>query len=143
MEPEELTLDLPLPPTMNQMVALAKQRTRKPWKGGWLKRAAPIVYDNAMHEYQLNCSVELRMAGIQAPREPWKRWALLSAHFRTHSTRDWTELAAGLKWVIDMLVSQGFLLGDSPREMERPKEWPTQEINRKDMGVRLTIKRIA
>ncbi|MBW3631057.1 MAG: hypothetical protein KY464_17430 [Gemmatimonadetes bacterium] len=138
-----IRLELPEPPSLNQMIELAKKRTRRTRGGGFMKRSLPIVYDQHLEAYELQCTAAIREAGVRAPSEPWARWRLVSMHFRLHSTRDWLELAAGAKWAVDFLVRAGFVLQDSPREMERPESWPTQEISRKDRGVVLVIERVA
>jgi hypothetical protein len=136
---DSITLVLPEPPSLNEMIQLAKRRTRRSRTGGWMKRALPVVYDQRLEEYETRCSAAARSAGARPPASPWPRWRLVSMHFRLHNRRDWLELAAGAKWCIDFLVREGYVAGDSPREMERPAAWPTQEIARKDRGVIITI----
>lgn len=133
-----LTLDLPLSPSLNEMLALAKKRTRRSRTGGWMKRSLPVVYDQHLEVYELEAMAALRMQGIVPPVTPWPRWRLVSAAFRVHNERDWTELLASLKWPVDVLVRQRFVLDDSPREMEPPPT-PTQVIDRKRLGVTLVI----
>lgn len=141
--PERLTLHLPEPPSINQMLVLAGKRSRRTRGGGWTKKAVPmIVYDQHHEAYELRCEVAVREAGIQRPDLPWHLWRLVELHFRLHTARDWLELAASAKWAVDYLVNAGFVLDDSPREMERPTSWPTQEIARKDRGLRITIERV-
>lgn len=140
---ERITLELPEPPSFNQMIDLAKKRTRRSRTGGFMKRSLPIVYDQHLEAYEIRCTAAIREAKIRPPRDPWPRWRLVSMHFRIWNARDWMELAAGAKWAIDFLVRQGFVADDSPREMERPDSWPTQEIARKDRGVVLVIERAA
>lgn len=138
-----VTLYLPEPPTMNTMLDYAKRRTKRTHAGGWLKgRALPIVYDHKLKDYELLCEQVVRMARTPKPEVPWAKWRLLELHFRLHAARDWLELAAGAKWVVDYLVSAGFIAGDSPREMERPEAWPTQEITRRNRGVTITIEEV-
>ena len=67
--PTRLSFSFPEPPSMNQMLALAKKRTRKGRDGGWMKRSMPIVYDNARHSYQLDCLRETRAKGGNRERE--------------------------------------------------------------------------
>lgn len=133
-----LTLDLPLPPSLNEMLALAKKRTRRSRTGGWMRRSLPVVYDQHLEEYEDACVVAMRGQGIVPPATPWPRWRLVSADFRVHNVRDWTELLASLKWPIDVLVRQRYVAGDSPREMQRPPS-PDQGIDRRRPGVTLTI----
>lgn len=141
--PTRLSFSFPEPPSMNQMLALAKKRTRKGRDGGWMKRSMPIVYDNARHSYQLDCLRETRAKGVRPPKQPWKYWAIVSVSFRLHSLRDPIELAAGLKWAIDFLVKEGYVADDSPRELHAPKNWPLQSISRQDRGVDIVIKRMS
>jgi hypothetical protein len=140
--PERLTLQLPEPPSFNRMIEFAKKRTRRARNGGWMKRSLPVVYDQELENYVTLCLAAVRQAGIRPPRLPWHLWRLEEMHFRLHNERDWLELAAGAKWAVDVLVHGGFVLDDSPREMERPTNWPTQEIARKDRGLRITIERV-
>lgn len=131
-------MDLPLPPSLNEMIALAKKRTRRARTGGWMRRSLPVVYDQHLEAYEIEALAALRQQGITPPATPWPRWRLVSAAFRVHNERDWTELLASLKWPVDVLVRLGFVLDDSPREMEPPPT-PTQAIDRKRLGVTLTI----
>lgn len=133
-----LTLELPLSPSLNEMIHLAKQRTRRSRTGGWMKRSLPVVYDQHLEVYELEAMAALRQQGIFPPATPWPRWRIVSAEFRVHNARDWTELLASLKWPVDVLVRQRFVLDDSPREMEPPPT-PTQAIDRKRLGVTLVI----
>ena len=135
-------LVLPEPPSFNAMIELAKKRTRRTRSGGFMKRSLPVVYDQALEAYEVLCTAAIRTAGIRPPVEPWPRWRLASIHFRLHSERDWLELAAGAKWAVDFLVRSGFVRGDSPREMERPQVWPTQEIDRQHRGVEIVIEAV-
>ena len=138
-----LTFDLPLPPSLNEMLDLAKKRTKRTRTGGWIKgRAKPIVYDQHLEAYEDRMVVALRLQGIRPPASPWPRWQLVRAAFRLHNLRDWIELEASLKWPIDVLVRQRFVLDDSPREMAPPPT-PTQVIDRRNLGVTLTIESIA
>lgn len=134
-----IRVTLPLPPSLNQMIDLAKKRTRRTRNGGFMKRALPVVYDQHLETYELLCTAAIREAGIRPPPQAWEQWKLVSIHFRVHNHRDWLELAAGAKWPIDFLVRAGFVAGDSPREMDRPDVWPTQEISRKNPGVIIEI----
>jgi hypothetical protein len=140
--PERVMLDLPEPPSFNEMIELAKRRTRRTRDGGWMKRTLPVVYDQHLESYELTCSAAVRTAGVRPPPLPWLRWRLVSVHFRLHNLRDWLELAAGAKWAVDFLVREGFVLDDSPREMERPEMWPTQEIARRNRGLTMVIERV-
>jgi len=103
---------------MNAMLGMAKKRTKRGRDGGWMRRALPIVYDNARHAYQRECLREAMAQGVKPPREPWEYWHLEYAGFRLHSLRDPVELAAGLKWACDFLVKEGFVADDSPRGLD-------------------------
>ncbi len=126
---------------MNAMLDLAKKRTKRGREGGWMKRALPIVYDNARHAYQRECLREAMAQGVRPPKEPWAYWAIESATFRLHALRDPVELAAGLKWACDFLVKEGYVSDDSPRELHSPTKWPAQVVDRKDRGLDLVIRR--
>jgi len=136
-----MTFDLPLSPSLNEMLSLAKKRTRRSRSGGWMRQSLPVVYDQALEEYEQTALAALRLQRITPPKEPWPQWRLVSSHFRLHNLRDWVELQASLKWPIDVLVRQGFVQDDSPREMERPTAAPTQVIDRACPGITLTIER--
>lgn len=135
-------MDLPLPPSLNEMLGLAKKRTRRSRTGGWMKRSLPVVYDQKLEAYELEAMAALRVQGVRAPVDPWPRWRLVGAELRVRNVRDWIEALASLKWPIDVLVRQGFVLDDSPREMD-PPPCPTQCIDRRTPGVTLTIERVA
>lgn len=135
-----LTFDLPLPPSLNEMLELAKKRTRRSRTGGWMKRSLPVVYDQHLEAYELEALAALRRQGVAIPESPWPRWQLVSAEFRVHNLRDWTELLASLKWPVDVLVRLRLVANDSPREMAPPPT-PSQVIDRADTGVTLTIAR--
>lgn len=131
-------LDLPEPPSLNGMIDLAKQRTRRSRTGGWMKRALPVVYDQQKEIYELECLAAIRLQGVRPPFDPWKVWQLRSAEFRLHSLRDPIELLAGLKWPIDFLVAQRFADDDGPAQLiEIPM--PTQVVDRKARGITLVI----
>lgn len=133
-----LVLVLPEPPSLNAMLDLAKQRTRRSRTGGWMKRSLPVVYDQELEVYEMRCLAALRGLGVSAPATPWPRWRLEAAEFRLHRLRDPIELLASLKWPVDVLVRLGFVAGDSPRELlETPR--PTQLIDPKNRRVTLTI----
>lgn len=136
-------MELPLPPSLNEMLDLAKKRTRKSRTGGWMKRSLPVVYDQELERYETTVVGALHLQGIRAPQAgPWPRWRLVSSAFRVHNERDWIELLASLKWPIDVLVRQQFVLDDSPREMD-PPPCPSQYIDRRNLGVTLIIERVA
>jgi hypothetical protein len=108
-----------------------------------MKRALPIVYDNARYAYQLECLREAAAQGVMPPQEAWQFWEIESATFRLHALRDPVELAAGLKWPVDFLVKHGFVADDSPRHLWTPVKWPSQIVSRQDRGLDLIIKKKA
>lgn len=137
-----ITLDLPEPPSLNEMLGLAMKRTRRARNGGWMKKAVPgVVYDQAHDAYDASCLAAVRTARIAPPTHPWRCWEITAAHFRLHNLRDLPELLAGLKWPVDFLVHQGFVHDDSPRELIRTPH-PTQEIARENRGVTITIREV-
>jgi hypothetical protein len=138
-QPTTLTLDLPEPPSLNQMIELAKRRTRRSRTGGFMKRSLPVVYDQAKECYELECLAAVRNAGVRLPHAPWRRWEITSAHFRLHGLRDLPELMSGLKWPVDFLVAQRYVVDDSPRELLAVC-LPTQVIARANRGVTITIR---
>lgn len=139
---ERLTFDVPLPPSFNEMIDLAKRRTRRSRTGGWMKRSLPVVYDQHLEAYEDRVALHLRQQGIRPPATPWAAWGLEVAAFRVFNARDWLELNASLKWAVDALVRARFVQDDSPREMAPPCT-PTQSIDRRNLGVTLTIQRLA
>jgi hypothetical protein len=137
---QNLTLTLPEPPSLNKMLDLAKERTRRTRSGGWMKRAIPVVYDQTKDAYDLQCLAAIRGAGVRPPASPWPRWQLEAVEFRLHRLRDPIELLAGLKWPIDFLVSARFVEDDSPRELIAVP-YPTQLIDQSNRRITLTISR--
>lgn len=137
-----LTLDLPEPPSLNEMLELAKKRTRRSRTGGFMKRSLPVVYDQALEAYELSCLAAIRTARIAPPTRPWRCWEITSAHFRLHNLRDPVEMLAGLKWPVDFLVRQGFVQDDSPRELIRTP-YPSQEIARENRGLTIAIREVS
>jgi hypothetical protein len=140
-DPGRVTLHLPEPPSLNMMLDMAKERTRRTKGGGWRKLALPTVYDQTKDRYQVECMLATRKVGVFPPRTPWSRWRLESAAFRLHNLRDTIELLAGLKWPIDFLVSSGFVTNDSPRELRGLPD-PEQVISRQNRGISITIARL-
>lgn len=134
-----LSLQLPLPPSLNEMLDLAKKRTRKSRTGGWMKRSLPVVYDQHLERYETTSLAALRVQGIPRPPLPWPAWELVSADFRVFNARDPIELLASLKWPVDVLVRLGYVANDSPRELRRVCI-PQQSIDRRNLGVTLTLR---
>lgn len=133
-----ITLTLPEPPSLNEMIDLAKKRTRISRTGGWMKKSLPIVYDQAKEDYELRCLAAFREAGHRLPETPIARWTLDTAHFRVHGRRDLLELLAGLKWTVDWLVHAGIVANDGPDDLlSIPR--PTQVIDRAHRSVTITV----
>lgn len=133
-----LTIVLPEPPSLNAMIDLAKQRTRRSRSGGWMRRSLPVVYDQEKEKYELTCLAVARGQKLAPPAEPWARWRIERAAFRLHQLRDPLELLAGLKWTVDWLVSQGYVADDGPSYLLHTP-YPEQRIERADRGVTITI----
>lgn len=138
IQPSFLTIVLPEPPSFNAMIDLAKRRTRRTRNGGWMKRSLPVVYDQEKEKYELTCLAVVRDQGIRPPEQAWDRWRIERAAFRLHSLRDPLELLGGLKWTIDWLVSQGYVVDDGPSHLLHVPH-PEQRIERSDRGVTLAI----
>lgn len=136
-----LELSLPLPPSLNEMLDLAKQRTRRTSSGGCMKTSRPMVYDNHLKAYELHAISVLRLAGFTPPSAPFPRWRLARAAFYLHNLRDPIELMASLKWPVDALVRYRVVENDSPRELVDVCI-PTQSIDRKSPRVLLTIQEV-
>jgi hypothetical protein len=127
-----IRLPFPEPPTVNEMLDLAKLR----------KRGKPVVYHARKQEYQDDAMLRLDVAGIRVPAEPWPQWAIVRAEFRLFNERDEVELQAGLKWPVDALVKAGWVENDSPRHL-KVLCLATQTVNRNARGVDLWIRRDA
>jgi hypothetical protein len=99
--------------------------------GGWQ------VYQGKKGSYQK----KVRILLPEKPDDtPWLRWAIPAIHFRLWNPRDPLELEAGLKWAVDVLVEEGWVIDDAPKYLVHVAE-ATQEINRKLRGVELSIER--
>lgn len=128
-----VTLVLPEPPSLNDMIDLAKKR----------RRGRPIVYSVSKAEYELRCTEAVRKCRNPPPREAWKRWRVDRIVFRVHNERDLIELTAGLKWPVDWLVNYGIVEDDSPRHLVGPLPDPQQIIARSNRGVEISISKCA
>lgn len=137
-----LVLVLPEPPSLNEMIDLAKQRTRRSRTGGWMRKTLPVVYDQRKEQYEMLCLAVSRQLGMKPPPTPWERWRLERAEFRVHLRRDPLELIAGLKWTIDWLVREGFVVDDGPDHLLHIPT-PAQRIDRGDRGVTIVISEVA
>jgi hypothetical protein len=133
-------LQFPEPPSLNMMIDMAKERTRKTRNGGFMPRALPVVYDQKLEAYEAEAAALLDAQDQRAPHTPWSSWSLIQADFRLHNLRDPIELLASLKWPVDVLVRRGWVQDDSPQEL-REICIPTQRINRTNRGVVLVIRR--
>lgn len=122
--PEQVTLLLPEPPSINAMLGYAKA-----WKGR--------KYYVEQQKYR---DAALEMLPGRPPSAPWERWALRHVHFRLWNRRDPLELQAGLKWVADLLQDEGWVVDDTEDHLVYIA-YPTQEIDRKNRGVDLVIER--
>lgn len=142
-ETPHLVLQLLEPPTLNTMLRLAKQKTRRGPGGVWM-RSAQSKYWVTQQDYQAAVRAEVERAlafgraAVALPPRPWPRWHIVAAHYRVHQLWDPLELPAGLKWAADALVAAAFVANDSPRELAPPPS-PTQEVARRARGVTLTI----
>lgn len=123
-----LELTLPEPPSLNAMLGYAKAwgRGRKYYKEQQDYRALALEWMNDQ--------------GLEPPDIPWERWELVSAHFRLHNPRDPIDLLAGTKWGVDLLIDEEFIEDDSARHVTGIC-LPTQEVDRKNRGVDLVIRR--
>lgn len=126
-----IRLDLPEPPALNVMLDMAKERVRVG------RKVLPIVYSRKKSAYETIAASEARKQA-KRPRPIWRRWRVTAVHFRLHSRRDLVELLAGLKWPIDALVKDGWVEDDGPDHLLSVAT-PTQEVDRKNRGVTITI----
>ena len=124
----EVAFTLPEPPSMNAMLGYAKS-----WKGR--------KYYVKQQEYRDAASLAMDKADWENEGPwPWKRWAIKHVHFRLWNRRDPLELLAGLKWVADLLIDEGWVAEDTEDHLVYIA-YPTQEIDRKNRGVDLVIER--
>ena len=80
-------------------------------------------------------------AGRVRPRRPLTR-ASLSATLYVFSRMDYDNLVGRLKWTVDFLVQDGWIVDDSPAVLEEP--WLVQqEIDRKWPRVVVTLEPVA
>jgi hypothetical protein len=134
-DPSCLVLTLPEPPSLNEMLDMAKKRARVG------KRMLPVVYSGHKQAWEAAALIRLRIKGIVPPRTPWKRWKIEQVDFRLHSLRDPVELLASLKFPVDALVKGRYVEDDSPRHL-LSVPMPTQVIDRSNRGITLTISRV-
>lgn len=119
---ETVTITIPEPPSMNTMLTYKSQ-----WRG---KR---------YYVEQQRYKDEARDMLPEAPESPWRRWGIVAVHFRLWNRRDPLELVAGLKWPVDLLMDEGWVIDDGPDNLMFVPSCPTQEIDRKNRGVDLTL----
>ncbi len=87
-------------------------------------------------DYWLACTVGMRLKW--PPRgEPWKK-ATISAHFYVWNLMDDDNAMARVKWSVDWLVLQGYIVDDS-RKVLTWSGLPDQTIDRKDQRLVLTL----
>jgi len=129
----QLKLTLPEPPSLNEMIDMAKERIR----------GRPIVYAVRKADYQTRCTAAVRTARLRVPRKRWKRWRVDAITFHVHNERDLIELQAGLKWPVDWLVEYGVVEDDSPRHLVGPLPDPVQVIDRDNRCVEISISAVA
>lgn len=123
------------PPSLNEMIRLAKMRVRM---GRDLK---PLVYDSRKQAYETKALADLRVQGLFPPREPWARWRIDAVEFRLHALRDPVELFSSLKFPVDALVKGRYVADDGPHQL-LSIPIPVQRIDRKNRGITLTISKV-
>jgi hypothetical protein len=130
-----LTFRLDEPPSLNEMIRLAKMRVRV---GRDLK---PLVYDSRKRAYETKALADLRLQGLFPPREPWSRWRIEHAEIRRHNLLDLLEMMACAKWCVDALVKGRYVAGDGPYQL-LSLGTVEQKIDRANRGITLTISRV-
>ena len=114
-----LVFELPIPTNLAnaRLHWTAKNRLKKAWYRGADERVDAGLVPNR-------------------PVEPLTR-ARVQAHFCTHNRMDRDNLAARCKWILDWLVTRGYLLDDSDQVLDW--QMPSQEIDRKNKRVVVTV----
>ncbi len=138
---ETVRLTFPEPPTFNAMIKWAQRRTRTGPKGEYLKKTVP-EYWVQQQRYKALASAQLDAQGWRRAQVTWRRITIVKTEFRVHQLRDKVELFAGLKWPVDLLVDQGFLVDDAPAYLDI-EEKPEQIVDRTTRCVHLWIRRDA
>jgi len=81
-----------------------------------------------------------RVTNGLAPHRPPKplEHAIVRIHFCIHNPMDRDNLGARCKWVLDWLVTRGYIMDDSDKVLT---DWlpPTQEVDRKNKRVEVTV----
>lgn len=119
-----LVFDLPLPPNManGRMHWRTKDRKRRAYF------SECVVADYEQHG----------VAALATPTPMEK--ARIEITMRVARIHDHDNAVSRCKWAIDYLVNSGYLTDDSPKHLE----WvamPTQVIDRKNQGLRITLER--
>lgn len=124
-------MTLPEPPSINTMLGYAKA-----WKG-----RKYYVRQQEWRDEAEGC-IQPLVEGMDPSQMgfPWNKWAITRVHFRLWNRRDPLELLAGLKWAADLLQDLGWVVDDSADHLI-DIAFPTQEIDRGNRGVDLTITR--
>lgn len=138
---ETVKLMFPEPPTFNAMIKLAHRRTRTGPKGEFLKKTVP-EYWVQQQRYKALASRQLDAQGWRRAEVTWRKIAIERVEFRLVQKRDPIELFSGLKWPMDLLVDQGFLIDDGPEHLVIETQ-PTQVIARGMRCVYVWIRRDA
>ena len=73
------------------------------------------------------------------PRRAFER-ASVQVHFLVHNRMDRDNLAARCKWILDWLVTRGYIADDGPDVVEWVR--PTQEIERKNKRAVVTLEEL-
>jgi len=134
MAPGKLTFEFPEPPTVNDMLTMAKRRDGK---------GRPIIYDIKKKQYYDMCDLlVLAQKAPRPPKKPWARWRIRTIDQRRHQELDLVELTASLKWPVDWLVKRNYVANDSPRELLGPLPHPSQHIDRGDRGLTMVIEHV-
>ena len=118
-----MKIRLPLPPNManSRMHWRVKQKRRK--------------------EYELLCDVQpaSHFPGPGVYTFPLPK-ARIRATLYVWSEMDGDNLMARLKWPVDWLVKNGYLVDDSPRHLEW--EMPKQVVDRKDRRIEIELEEL-
>ena len=96
------------------------------------------MYKGKQESYQKKMR---RLLPPPAPDMPWLEWRVVSAEFRLWGLRDPLELPACLKWPVDVLIEDMWVLDDGPKYLKSIGPM-SQRICRAERGVTLEIERI-
>ena len=109
---------LPLPPNMGNMRLHWRQRNRK------------------KKDYWLRCDIAMRLKW-PSRGQPWER-ATISAHFYVWNLMDDDNAMSRVKFPVDWLVNQGYIVDDS-RKVLTWTGLPEQTIDRKNQRLEITL----